>query len=346
MATDTSTWTNYWNSDDYNEWQTATTTAWGDASTRKYNSDADRETFGWDSEKASGKNGTRITGNVFGGMASGAVAGLALGGIGALIGGFLGGILGGLFGLGNDNTEAEKRQYNSYLNQIIYQKENLTAEYNQSLEKLQRERDNQLEQLNTLNERYQKATDRTVVERDSQEQVTATEIYAQSKENTSQIREAQTNLIKETASKTSQLATSGFRNTGSAQNSIAYYYEEGEKNIEEAKYQMDTALYVSNSQMANNYTSSTYKAYSYQDTISDNITTYKNWLAELEASISTLNENYEREMEKYNQALEELTHTQDYNAFGAFLSGFSSGASSILGLGVRDIFSGVGSLLS
>ena len=336
MATDTSTWANYWNSDDYNEWQSATTTAWGDASAKEYNSDADRETYGWDSEKANSKKGTRITGSVFGGMATGAVAGLALGGIGALIGGVLGGIFGGLFGLGNDNTEAEKRQYESYLNQIIYQKENLTAEYNQTLESLQRQRDNQLEQLNTLNERYQRATDRTVVERDSQEQVTATEIYAQSQENTSQIREAQTELVKETASKTSQLATSGFRNTGSAQSSIAYYYEEGEKKIEETKYQMDTALYVSNSQMANNYSSSTYTAYSYQDSIADNITTYKNWLEELEASISNLNENYEREMEKYNQALEELTQTQDYNGFGTFLSGFTSGASSLAGLGIKD----------
>lgn len=344
MALETESWNTYWNSEDYSQWKQKGEDTWGDTSFASYDSSKDRETYSWDSDLANSNRDARTAGNVLGGAAVGAAAGSVLGPIGGIIGSVLGGLFGWLFGLGNDTTEQDKKTYNSYLNEIIYNKENLTTEYNQALEDLQTQKDRLLEQLNTQNERYQRLTDKTISDRNSQEQVTATQIYAQSKENTSQIREMQTELVKDTASQTSNLATSGFRNTGSAQSSIAYSYEQGEEKIKDTKYQMDVSLYVSNSQMASNYSSSTYTAYSYQDSISDNITSYQQWLEDLETTLTRTKEKYDREMEKYDEALEELTQTQDYNGFGTFLSGLTSGAGSVINIG-KTFLSGA-SLLS
>lgn len=332
MALETESWSTYWNSDDYSQWKEKGESAWGDTSFASYDSSQDKETYGWDSKKAQSKRDAQTVGNILGGAAVGAAAGSVLGVVGGFVGGIIGGLFGWLFGLGNDTTEQDKKTYNSYLNEIIYNKENLTTEYNQTLEDLQTQKDRLLEQLNTQNERYQRATDTTISNRNSQEQVEATQIYAQSKANTSQIREMQSELVKDTASQTSKLATSGFRNTGSAQSSIAYSYEQGEQKIQDTKYQMDTSLYVSNSQMASNYSSSTYTAYSYQDSISDNITSYEQWLEDLETTLARTKEQYEKEMAKYDEALEELTQTQDFNAFGTLLSGFTSGAGSIINI--------------
>lgn len=332
MASETSTWKNYWNSEDYDTWKEEAKKAWGDTSFSNYDSAKDRSEYAWDGAKAQSKRDASTAGNILGGAGIGAAAGSVLGPLGGLVGGLLGGLFGWLFGLGNDTTEQDKKSYNSYLDEIIYNKENLTTEYNQALEDLQTQRDNLLEQINTQNERYQRSTDITISNRNAQQKVEATQIYAQSKENTSQIRQMQTELVKQTASQTSKLATSGLRNTGSAQSSIAYSYEQGLEKIQDTKYQMDVSLYVSNSQMASNYQSSTYTAYSYQDSIADNITSYQQWLEKLETTLARTKEKYEKEMERYNQALEDLTATQDFNAFGTFLSGLTSGAGSILNI--------------
>lgn len=319
MATDTSTWTNYWNSEDYNEWKSKADKSWGDTALATYTDTEDRKNYGWEARSS------KSTGSILGGAAAGAVAGSALGGIGAVVGGLLGGLFGWLFG--GSSSSISKAQYNSYLDEIVYGKENLTTEYNRQLEDLKTERDRKLEQYNTLNSRYQAATNRTVEARDSQEELQATQIYAKSKENTQEIREAQKSLQKQTASKVSSLATSGLRNTGSASESIAYSYKEGTEKIENAKYQMDVDLFTSNSQMASNYASSTYTAYGYQDSIKDNVTEYSNWLEDLETALARLKEDYESQMEQYNSALERLKETQDSDDFESFLSGLTTGFS-------------------
>ena len=290
MATDTSTWTNYWNSDDYNEWKGKANESWGDTTFATYTDTEDRQNYGWQASSS------RAAGSTLGGIAAGAIVGSVLG----VVGGILGGLFGGLIGLFSGSSSGmSKTEYNSYLDEIIYGKENLTTEYNRNLEDLKTERDRKLEEYNTLNSRYQMATDRTIETRDAEQELQATQIYAKSQANTQEIREAQKNLEKTTSAKVANLATSGLRNTGSASESIAYSYEEGTEKIENAKYQMDVDLFVSNSQMASNYASSTYTAYGYQDKIKDNVTDYSNWLEKLETALSRLKEDYEGQMEQY-----------------------------------------------
>ncbi len=282
-----------------------------------YDAEADRKNYGWDASNQS----SRIAGSTLGGMGVGALIGSAFG----VVGGILGGLFGGLFGFLGGSSGMSESEYNSYLNEIVYGKENLTKEYNRNIEDLQTERDRKLEEYNTLNSRYQSATNRTIEARDTQEQLQATQIYAKSQQNTQEIREAQKSLQKQTASKRAELATNGLRNTGSASESIAYSYEEGTEKIENTKYQMDVDLFVSNSQMANNYASSTYTAYGYQDNIVDNNTAYDTWLNDLETALERLKTDYKDQMDKYNEALEELMKKQDSNSFESFMSGLLSG---------------------
>lgn len=334
MATDTSTWTNYWNAEDYNEWKQKGEEAWGDTTFSDYKGEDDREVYGWD---AIGHNASQnaIAGGVMGGAATGAAIGSALGVVGGVLGAIFGGLFGWLFGASKGMSESE---YNSYLDEIIYGKENATKEYNRQLEDLQTERDRRLEEYNTLNNRYQMATDRTIEARDTQEELQATQIYAKSQQNTQEIREYQKSLQKQTASARAELATSGLRNTGSASESIAYSYKEGTEKIESIKYQMDVDLFASNSQMANNYASGTYTAYGYQDNIKDNVTDYSNWLSDLETALARLKEDYESEMEKYNKALERLKEKESSSSFSDFLNGLLGGATTVASAGLTKAF--------
>ena len=340
--TDTTTWTNYWGSEKSSDWDTKTNSF--ELEEESYDRTSDSQKWAWDANSTANSDTMK---SELSGAAKGATIGLAFGGIGAAIGaavGWLAGLFSGLFG-GAKKRAQQQQQYNSYLDQILSEKENLTTEYNRKIQDLQTAREQQLRDLNTTNTRLQDKTNRTIENREAQLELNAKQIEAQSIQNAETLKNANRELIKETSSQTAQLGSSGFRNTGTTTKRIEETQREGEEAIKSQKYQMDVSLYSSNYQMGQNYTDSTYTAYSYQDTIADNITSYSDWLSNLETEAKRLKEDYDRAMEDYDKALQALRESKDFDTASDTLSSILSGLTNF-GKGLSGVISQGGSLFS
>lgn len=291
-------WKNEWNNSAYEKASSQVIAK----DKKTYDREADRKRLGYNEQ------GLGLSGGI-GGATAGALIGTAiLPGLGTLLGAIFGGILG--WGHGSSKETANRNRYEAYLDKTLDAKEDLTDSYNNYVDKWNLATKQQLENLNATNEELQATANATIESRDQTLETNANALYEQGQMYITQLEQMQVSNNQREGKALQNLATSGFRNSGTASNNLAEIQRayDREYNLEKSKVQL--SQYQNIVEAGNAYKSGTYTAYGYMGNVVDNNRKFNQFMEEQEMLYKQAQSSYEKETKRYEQDLKDLSDTQ------------------------------------
>lgn len=266
---------------------------------------------------------------------------------------------GGLFGWVKDkitNGDGKRRaQANAQLTQILNAQEDLTDKLNQSKELTNLQKQQALENLNYANSFLQTQTEQQLASRDSNIEYSSNLLSEQSAINADSLHQMKVSAGQAEQSAMQNVATSGFRNTGTADNNVAEAQRINELKYNAQQKANEISQYSSMYEARNAYMNSTYTAQGYQRQIESNTRNFTQSMQMMDLQAKHNEYNYNKEMDRYTGDIADMKSANQslgqYTAASFFSDLFTAGG---IALGVMTgggglaggIINGIGGALS
>lgn len=246
---------------------------------------------------------------------------------------------GGLFGWIKDkitNGDGKRRaQANAQLTQILNAQEDLTDKLNQSIEMANLQKKQALDNLNYTNSFLQTQTEQQLANRDSSIEHSSNMLSAQSQLNADSLHQMKVSAGQQEQAAMQSVATSGFRNSGTADNNVAEAQRVNEMKYNAQQKANELSQYNSMYEARNAYMNSTYTAQGYQRQIESNTRAFNQSMEQMDLQAKQNEYNYNKEMERYSGDIADMAAAN--KAMGA------PSAANIIGGIFSDLFT-VGSI--
>lgn len=241
---------------------------------------------------------------------------------------------GGLFGWIKDkitNGDGTRRaQANAQLTQILNAQEDLTDKLNQSNEMANLQKRQALDNLNYTNSFLQTQTEQQLANRDSSIEHSSNMLSAQSQLNADSLHQMKVSAGQQEQAAMQSVATSGFRNSGTADNNVAEAQRVNEMKYNAQQKANELSQYNSMYEARNAYMNSTYTAQGYQRQIESNTRAFNQSMEQMDLQAQQNEYNYNKEMDRYSGDIADMKKAnQDlgkYTAAGFFNDLFTVGS--------------------